>query len=239
VAVIVMAAIGVAVIAVAVAGWREIQFRYELSKGRSEDPLVWETEIRAFERLAKKPSTPENAIVFVGSSSIRFWTTLKEDMHPLPVVQHGFGGAKMLDVAHYARRLVKVKNPRAIVVYVGTNDIHPGNAKNPETLSNTYQRFVSEVRKDLPKVPIYYIAILPSFMRWEVWDIAQQTNALIAEYSANTHDVHFIDTNDAFLNEQGLPLKENYVSDGLHFSEQGYQTWSWSIRDRLLRELGP
>lgn len=225
-------------IGLAILGWKELQFRLELAKGRSEDPLVWESEIRAFEKEAGRPSTPENAVLFVGSSSIRFWTTLKEDMDPLPVIQRGFGGAKMLDVAYYARRLVKAKNPRAVVVYVGTNDVHPGSAKDPQALLASYQRFVGEVRKDLPKIPIYYILIAPSFMRWEVWDIAQRTNGLITEYSAEHPNLHIIDTTDALLNEEGLPVEKNYVPDGLHFSPEGYRVWTRVIRERLLREVG-
>ena len=41
-------------------------------------------------------------------------------MQPLPVVQHGFGGAKLADVAYYAERLVNDYRPRAVVVFAGT-----------------------------------------------------------------------------------------------------------------------
>ena len=44
-------------------------------------------------------------------------------MAPLPVLRHGFGGAKLNDVVYYAERLVSAYRPRAVVVFAGTNDI--------------------------------------------------------------------------------------------------------------------
>ncbi|MEM8562580.1 MAG: GDSL-type esterase/lipase family protein [Pseudomonadota bacterium] len=205
----------------------------ETTKAFSEDPLVWEDTIREFELQGERYSEPENAVVFVGSSSIRFWSTLKEDMYPIPVIQRGFGGAKLRDVAHYAKRLVNVHDPSAIVVFAGTNDIHPGYAKSPETLMQTYREFVGTVRRDLPTVPIYFIAITPSITRWEVWDIAQDTNALIQAYSATDETLHVIDTTEVLLGADGLPDEKNYKIDGLHLSEQGYKVWARVIREHL------
>ena len=68
-------------------------------------------------------------------------------MAPIPVVQHGFGGAKLNDVAHYAQRLVSNYQPRAVVVFAGTNDVHPGATKSPDVLLKIYQDFVNTVQE--------------------------------------------------------------------------------------------
>ena len=70
----------------------------EIRSTISEDPLVWEEDIRALEERSAGRFGPGEAVVFVGSSSIRFWSTLEADMAPMPVLQHGFGGAKLGDV---------------------------------------------------------------------------------------------------------------------------------------------
>src|ERR1700727_2542217 len=81
----------------------------------------WESSIREFESHDKvNPPTP-GVIVFVGSSSIRFWRTLETDMAPLDVINRGFGGSEMSDVAQYANRVVVAYKPRAVVVYAGDN----------------------------------------------------------------------------------------------------------------------
>lgn len=230
--------LGLLAIIVALLAWPAYQLYDELSKAYSEDPLVWEDDIRALEKATAARFAPGEAVVFVGSSSIRLWRTLAQDMAPLPVIQHGFGGAKLNDVVHYAERLVNNYEPRAVVVFAGTNDIAPGAAKSPEVLLRHYQNFVRTVRSAQPSVPVYFIGITPSIMRWEVWDIAQKTNELIAKWSATQPALYVIDTGAALLNERGEPAEENYIFDGLHLSERGYQIWTSIIKPPLLAELG-
>mgnify|MGYP003630310282 CR=1 FL=1 len=218
-------------------GWPAYSFYTEIAKARSEDPKVWEGDIRALEARAQGLFPADTAVVFVGSSSIRLWDSLAVDMAPVPVIQQGFGGAKLNDVVHYAERLVSAHRPRAVVVFAGTNDIHPGAAKSPETLLASYQALVAGLRAVQPRLPIFFIAITPSPMRWDVWDIAVATNRLIAEYSASDEHLHVIDTGPALLGANGEPDPENYVFDGLHLSERGYAQWVAMIRPRLLEEL--
>ena len=219
------------------AAWPAWQLYSELHKGASEDPRVWEEDVAALE-AETGARTSSGDIVFVGSSSIRFWSTLEHDMQPFSVVQHGFGGAKLADLEFYAERLVNAYRPRAVVVFAGTNDIHPGHTKPPETLLATYQRFVERVRADLPDVPIYYIGITPSPMRWEVWSVAQETNDLIREYGATRPALHFIETGPALLGDNDEPDRDNYVFDGLHLSQAGYAIWTEIIHGRLVADLG-
>jgi len=220
-----------------VAAWPAWRLHTELRKAASEDPRVWEEEIEALEaRSAGRAG--DGSIVFVGSSSIRLWSSLAEDMEPFRVVQNGFGGAKLADLEFHAERLVNALAPRAVVVFAGTNDVHPGQTKPPEVLLATYQRFVERVRADLPDVPIYFIGITPSPMRWEVWPIAQETNRLIREYSETDPTLAYIETGPALLAANGEPDSDNYLFDGLHLSGRGYSIWTEVIRERLLADLG-
>ncbi len=69
------------------------------------DPARFNSEIEAFEHWDAKNSFPHDAILFVGSSSIRFWQTA--DAFPgLPVINRGFGGSHISDVNHFADRIV-------------------------------------------------------------------------------------------------------------------------------------
>lgn len=208
----------------------------EIQKAHSDDPLVWEDAIRELESDTAGRYAPGQAVVFIGSSSIRLWRTLEEDMSPIPVIQHGFGGAKLNDVVHYADRLVSAYQPLAVVVFAGTNDIDPSASKSPEVLLASYQEFVSRVRSKQPELPIFYIGITPSPRRWSVWPIAQTTNQLIAQWSAADPNLHFIDTSAALMDSTGEPDSDNYLFDGLHLSKHGYAIWRDIIRERLLAE---
>ena len=218
--------------------WPAWQLYEEIQKAQSEDPLVWEDAIIALESSTGGRVRDGQEVVFVGSSSIRLWDSLAEDMSPLTVIQHGFGGAKLNDLVHYARRLVNAWQPRAVVVFAGTNDISPGATKSPQQLLESYQAFVATVRADQPDVPIFYIGITPSPLRWEVWPVAQATNALIEQWSDENPNLYFIDTSAALMGRDGEPDPDNYRLDGLHLTEQGYRVWRDIIRERLLDEIG-
>lgn len=222
-----------AVIVLVVAGLVGWQVYREIRKAASEDPAVWAEDISALEKKTAGLYPPGEGIVFIGSSSIRFWSTLAEDMAPLPVIKHGFGGAKLNDVVVYAQRLVNAYRPRAVVVFAGTNDIDPNASKEPEVLVESYRKFVAAVRADQPEVPILYIGITPSPLRWSVWDIAVETNRLIGRYSLSDPNLHFIDTSPGLLGKNGEPIREHYIFDGLHLSESGYAAWTSIIRPRL------
>jgi hypothetical protein len=231
---IILVLTGVVVLALSWPAW---QLYEEIQKAASEDPLVWEEDVVALEFNTRGRYGPGESVVFIGSSSIRLWSTLEEDMSPLPVIQHGFGGAKLNDLVYYAPRLVNAYQPRVVVVFAGTNDIDPRASKSPESLLESYQEFVGRVRLGQPALPIYYIGITPSPMRWSVWPIALQTNQLIEDWSRADPNLHFIDTADALMDGKGEPNPDNYFIDGLHLSQRGYDIWGKIIRARLLGDL--
>lgn len=228
---------GLLIVILLAVSWPGFRLYQELGKRGSEDPLIWEADIAALEASAQASPPPESAVVFVGSSSIRLWDSLIQDMAPIPVIQRGFGGAKLNDVVYYADRLVNVYQPAAVVIFAGTNDITPGEIKTPEQLLNSYQQFVASVRADNPELPIYYIAITPSPMRWEVWPNAQAANAIINDYSQRTPGLFYIDTGPALMDANGKPDTVNYAFDTLHLSEKGYSVWTNIIRSRLLKDF--
>ena len=205
----------------------------EGKKALSEDPTAYELDIAAFEKADEKKFPAAGSVVFVGSSSIRLWKTLHEDMAPIPVIQRGFGGAKINDVVHYTHRIVTPYVPRAIVVFAGTNDITPRGAKTPEALLTSYKKLIGRVRSELPDTPLYYIAITPSPARWKIWPIAQQANQLISEFSNGDTSLHVIDTGSALMDDSGKPDRGNYIFDGLHLSSKGYAIWASLIRPEL------
>ncbi len=75
-------------------------------------------------------------IVFAGSSSFVRWNTLVDDMKPLEVINRGFGGSQMSDLDYYAKRIVNVYRPKAVVVYEGDNDLASSSPKTPEMVAN-------------------------------------------------------------------------------------------------------
>ena len=89
----------------------------------AEKANPFEKEILAFEASDKTNPPPKNAILFIGSSSIRMWKNVAKDLPDYRVINRGFGGSQISDSIHYADRIVIPYAPNTIVFYAGGNDM--------------------------------------------------------------------------------------------------------------------
>jgi lysophospholipase L1-like esterase len=206
-------------------------------KSLSGDPLAWESTIQKFEAHDRVKPPPPNVIVFTGSSSITFWSTLEQDMAPLLVINRGFGGSRMNDVVHYAPRIVVAYRPRAVVLFAGTNDLAGSKPKTAQEVHDGYRAFVGVVHAALPDTPIYFLSITPTPSRWKRWPIAQETNRLIYAHTATDLRLHFIDLTGVILGPDGKPDRSLYRIDRLHPNSKGYAAWTAAIKPILLADL--
>jgi hypothetical protein len=199
---------------------------------------AWENDIQQFEQLDKNISYPENAILFAGSSSIRLWTTLEEDMAPNPVIQRGYGGAKLSDFIVYADRIFKPHPCRAIVIFIANDITATAQDKSPEEVAGLFRALLKIIRKSHPETPVFWIAVTPTVSRWQVWPGIVKANSLINDICDNTKNTYFIRTDFAFLAENGQPKDELFRDDKLHLTEKGYIVWTSIIKKRLNDILG-
>ena len=183
----------------------------------------WEAEIKKFEAADRAHPPPANAVVFVGSSSIRFWK-LAASFSGMETINRGFGGSGMADIARYADRIVTPYHPRAVVVYAGDNDLAAG--QTPEQVRDAYREFVTKVRAKLPSVPIIYISIKPSPSRWQLADKIRSANQLVAEAQKGDANQKFVDVFTPMLGPDGQPRTELFRDDRLHLNERGYKLWA-------------
>lgn len=195
----------------------------------------WESSIAAFEEQDRESPPPRGAVLFTGSSSIVKWSSLAEDMAPLPVLNRGFGGSQISHVNHYADRIVVPYAPAIVVLYAGDNDLAAGSPKTPESVAGDFERFVAIVHGAQPDTPVYFLAIKPSILRWDRWPLMERANARIAAFAAATPEVVYVDVATPMLGDDGEPRPELFVLDGLHLSEEGYALWTEIVRPVLLQ----
>ncbi len=189
----------------------------------NEREKLWENEINAFAEIDRKQTPPENAVLFVGSSSIRFWENLRQSFPDLKVINRGFGGSRLEDVNFFFDKIVLPYKPKTIVLYAGENDVNDGIA--PETVAENYRKFSKMVRDKLPKTKIFYVSLKPSPSRWKLADNFRKTNELIKAEIAKDKNAKFVDVWTAMLNEKGEPMPDIFVGDNLHMNEKGYAIW--------------
>jgi lysophospholipase L1-like esterase len=230
--------IGLAVVAgLALAGWLGVRAALEWYGRASQDPEFFADEIAAFEAADREHAPPVRPIVFVGSSSIRLWKTLAEDMAPLPVINRGFGGSQLTHAIHFADRIVVHYRPRAVVLYAGDNDLDERTGKTAADVVSDFQTFASLVHSYVPDTRIYYLAIKPSRMRWARWPEMAQANAEIAALCAADPRLGFLDVATPMLASGEPPARELFIFDGLHLSERGYALWTSVVKPRLLADF--
>jgi len=196
---------------------------------------AWNKEIVKFEQLDKTESYSGDAILFAGSSSIRLWSTLAQDMAPYPVIQRGFGGSKLSDVAVYAERIFDPHPCKAIVLFIGNDITGSDNDKSPEEVATLFRILLKTIRKSHPDTPVFWIEVTPCSSRWKVWPEIQEATELIRKECQNQKNTYSIRTDFAFLNNDGKPKDELFISDKLHLNPQGYAIWTEIIKKELVK----
>lgn len=198
-----------------------------------QTPATLEADIAALEAQDKTSPPPANGIVFVGSSSIRLWTGLKEAFPGKPIVQRGFGGSTLGDVIKYMPRLILPFSPKQVVLYAGDNDI----GQNNKTARDVYSQFLTFfmlMRKQLPNATITYVAVKPSPARKQFMPVTVEANNMIKQYLAGQKNTSFADVYTPMLGTNGQPRPELFVADSLHMTPQGYAVWK-SVIGPLLK----
>jgi lysophospholipase L1-like esterase len=194
-------------------------------------PHRFENEIAEFEEADKTNPPPKNAILFLGSSSIRKWTTLAQNFPGHKVFNRGFGGSQLSDSIYYFDRIVLPYKPKIIVLYAGSNDLDAG--KTPQTVVNDCKAFAQKVDRALPETKVAFISINASPSRWKDVEKVQQANRQIADFMAKNNRLTFIDVFPAMLDREGKPRPELYVADRLHMNAKGYAIWTSIIAPYL------
>lgn len=181
---------------------------------------------------------PTGGLVVVGSSSIRRWEDLARAHSEHEVIQRGFGGAQLGEVALLADSLISAHEPAAVVVFAGTNDVAAGVA--PEVVGERLQCLRQRLRASLgDALPIVFIGITPSPARWSLHEQSTAVNTVAEGIAADDDAFFYADVPAAFLATGEPPDAGLFVSDGLHLSESGYALWDGVISPVLAAAAEP
>lgn len=194
---------------------------------------VFENEVQKLQGLTDY-ETLDDYILFVGSSSIRRWSKIQEQMQPFEAVKRGYGGAHFYDLIFFTERLVAPhQKAKALVCFVA-NDIS-GKDKDlkPNEVFRLFKFFIRQVHRLHPELPIYFIEITPTPRRWKVWEQISKVNRKVEQYSTNYPKINYVSTQSHFLGSNGRPIPDLFVKDSLHLSNKAYRLWSEIIKDHL------
>jgi lysophospholipase L1-like esterase len=192
-------------------------------------------EIRAFKIQDSIKMPPQNAILFVGSSSFRKWKDVQSYFPGYKIINRGFGGSSLPDVIRYANDIIFPYHPKEIVIYCGENDFPADSTVTSQIVFDRFKTLYGMIRAKLPTVPVVYISIKPSPSRREYWPKMLEANKLIKNYIGTQQHASFVDVFDLMLNENNQPKPEIFLNDSLHMNAKGYAIWKKAIQPYLIK----
>jgi hypothetical protein len=197
-----------------------------------EKALKWDKEVASLSANNAKDGS-DDAILFLGSSSIRLWNSIEQDIAPWKPVRRGYGGSKYCDVALYTPQLIRGLKFQAAAVFVA-NDITGSELdKTPEEIARLAKIVVESIRSERPDAPVLLISITATPSRFKHWPRIEQANRALQRLSDELPGVSFLETQSAYLTPEGQPKPEYFVKDMLHQNADGYRVWGGLVRSKL------
>ncbi|MEM9367136.1 MAG: GDSL-type esterase/lipase family protein [Planctomycetota bacterium] len=193
----------------------------------------WDDDIEALEKLDQDQVDPEGAVLLLGSSSIRRWEDAQAMLAPYPVIRRGYGGARYSDLVVFASRLIHPHQYSAVVIFVGNDIAGKDQDRQPEEVETWVRETIRVSLAHQPDAAVLLVEVTPTAKRFAVWPQIQELNSMLHEVAESLTGVHFVATSQHYLDSEGQPREQLFVSDRLHLNEDGYQIWASLIREKL------
>lgn len=135
-----------------------------------------------------------------------------------------FGLEDRLDVSAYA------VNPKVVFMLIGINNI--------ANMLDNYESIVVKLKQNLPNTKIFILSLTPTtgFVS-SLNDQVVEKNVSVKEI-AERNNCTYVDIHTALLDHNTSELKEEYTSDGLHFSSKGYDVIASILKPLMKDSLG-
>ena len=187
-------------------------------------------EINKLLSQVKSNKNTQSPIVFYGSSTIRLWKSLNEDFKNENIINLGFGGAFIDSLSKNFNLLVNFTNPKAIVIYLGGNDLTLN--LTPQEIIFKIKKFVEKISIRYPNSKVGYITIKPSVERKnrlvDIKQINHGVNLLVNDFP----NLIYVDVFDQLL-EGGKVTSKFLLQDGLHLNKEGYKILTRAVKAKL------
>ena len=159
----------------------------------------------------------------------------------LDVLNHGFGGATIDELLYHYPRLVAPYNPDVVVIRSGYNDIYQ--KLTAEEAFFLLRRLIGWLKTDNPNIRIFLLNVFDTkSMREAYIPVFARYNQLMADFAAETENVEIFDINEFFYNNSEdigdrCKLRDVFVEDGLHLTDEAYAEMAKFFGPRLLAAL--
>ena len=176
----------------------------------------------------------DGSILFIGSSIWRLWSTVAQDMAPLPVYNRAFGGSQTPDMLRHFDALVVPHKPRIIVYYCGSNDVNAG--QPADAIAGRIREFAARVGQSLPGTKMIFASINRSPDKEKRWDVVDAVNAKVRDDLTKEFGyLSYVELNPALFDAAGKARVELYLPDMLHFKPPAYVAFTEILKPALTK----
>ncbi len=109
----------------------------------------FQDEINAFKKEDSAHFPPKHAILFIGSSSFRFWSDVQNYFPGYTIINRGFGGSSLPDVIRFAPDILFPYQPKQVVIYCGDNDLAGDTTLTANDVFNRFTTLYKMIRDSL------------------------------------------------------------------------------------------
>jgi hypothetical protein len=185
--------------------------------------------------VGKKPiAFDPDTVVFIGSSTIHKWTTLKNDFRGIKTLNLGVDATDFPFLMTNAPDWATKYPAKRFVIYSGDNDITAG--KSPEDVAKDFKSTIDILHSQLPHAYLYVFSIKPCPAPDRKAKLAQITaaNRLISKIASQEKNVTFIDIFTEMITPNGIPKEGLFTDDGVHMNDLGYAIWTKALRPLIM-----
>ncbi|HVX49169.1 MAG TPA: GDSL-type esterase/lipase family protein, partial [Chitinophagaceae bacterium] len=187
----------------------------------AQQPPFW-NDIQHFKKKDSLNPPPQNAILFVGSSSFTKWTDVQNYFPSHTIINRGFGGSCLPDVIRYADDIIFPYHPKQVVIYCGENDFAASDTVTAATVVNRFKQLFGMIRKKIPGENIVFISMKPSPSRKKLWPKMIEANNTIQRFLNKQKNASFVNVFPLMLVSSNQAIPSIFLSDSLHMNASGY-----------------
>ena len=195
-----------------------------------QEITMWEEEIESLRRKVNTTQVKDHLNAFYGSSSIRLWESMMEDLEPHPVINLGFGGSSYYWCNYYFERVFDGLQPKKIILYAGDNDL--GTETPMPEIETNLQSLLNKIENHSPGTNIAIISVKPSpdraYLRDSIEELNKKIKLIVEEKGGD-----FIDLYSKMLSSDGSYRPALFTEDMLHMNELGYDIWKSQLMTYL------
>ena len=195
------------------------QYKHWVSDLLTEE-MDFKSEISKLEKQITNIRTTDDLVVFYGSSTIRLWNSLQDDFPHTNILNLGFGGAFISSLSQNFERLFTFEAPKAIVLYLGGNDLSLG--WTAQKIFKKIKILIAKIHSRYPGTTIFNLSIKPSLERSNQIEKIIQINKALSLYAEKSDFLIHVNIFDDLLKD-GKANPNYFLRDGLHLNGDGYK----------------